>query len=303
MGVPITAQEKNMQTFDEDLYLRASHEIENNNRQEGLWTKSLTLEKGDVDKAKYTYIQLRVEQLKGEMIESASPKQKPPKIKKSKPVDAKFTDPTGFCTNFTVACLWALALVTLVAIVSDWMQYSMLENINLISQGEADRNDTRVSYVDNFHILTIVISTLAVLFWRYKANRNCWYYGAQEMRFTPGWAVGWSFVPVMNLFKPYQVMQEIWKTSTVPNDWKNQKSSVFIKWWWFFCLVDVFIGRAFSRLAIKSALKEETVKQMQDVTVASIMSSITTFIACLLTLALVLKIQKKQKALVQQKLR
>ncbi len=290
-----------MSSNDEDIYLDVLNEFDNGKKKESLWAKALTLEKGDIEKAKYSYIQLRVEQLKQENHKIENQKPEISKIKKSKPINPKFTNPNGIGANLTVACLSILALVTIAAIVSDWLQYSTLENINWISQEEADRNDTRVSFVDNFHIVTMLLSGLAVLIWRYKANQNCWYYGAEQMRFTPGWAVGWSFVPVMNLFKPYQVMKEIWKISTDPDNWKNQKSSVLIKWWWFFCLVDVFFGRVFSRVAIKSALKNETVRQLQEVTVASIMSSIATFIACLFTIALVLKIRKLQLKLGQRR--
>jgi len=300
MGMPIIARQMTMQTVDEQLYLRVSNEFESNNRQEGLWVKALTLEKGDIDKAKYSYIQLRVDQLKEELTESVLPKQKSPKFKKSKPINLKFTDPNGISTKLTVACLSILAIVTTAAIVSDWLQFSMLENINWISQEEAEKNDARVSFVDNLHIVAMLLSGLAVLIWRYKVNRNCWYFGAEQMRFTPGWAVGWSFVPVMNFFRPYQVMQEIWKISTDLENWKNQKSSVLIKWWWFFCLVDVFFGRVFSRLAIKGAFKNETVRQLQEVTVASIMSSVTTLIACLFTIALILEVRKRQLKLTEQ---
>jgi len=290
-----------MSSNDEDIYLEVLKEFDNGEKKESLWAKALTLEKGDIEKAKYSYIQLRVEQLKQENLKISNQKQKISKIKKSKPVNLKFSDPNGMSTNLTVACLSILAIVTLAAIVSDWLQFSMLENIDWISQEEAEKNDARVSFVDNFHIVTMLLSGVAVLIWRYKANRNCWYYGAEEMRFTPGWAVGWSFVPVMNLFKPYQVMQEIWKISTDPENWKNQKSSLLIKWWWFFCLVDVFFGRVFSRIAIKSAFKDETVEQLKQVTSASIASSITTLIACIFTLSLVLEIRKRQLKLGQRR--
>lgn len=290
-----------MSSHDEDVYLDVLNEFDNGKKKESLWAKALTLEKGDIKKAKYSYIQLRVGQLKEEKVQYENQISEISKIKKSKPVNLKFTDPNGIGTNLTVACLSILALVTIAAIVSDWLQYSMLENINWISQEEADRNDARVSFVDNFHFVTMLLSGLAVLIWRYKANRNCWYYGAEQMRFTPEWAVGWSLVPVMNLFRPYQVMQEIWKISTDPETWKNQQSSVLIKWWWFFCLVDVFFGRVFSRLAIKGAFKEETVDQLKQVTSASIASSITTLIACIFTLSLVLEIRKRQLKLGQKR--
>tara|TARA_R110000850_G_scaffold107632_1_gene219387 strand:- start:158 stop:733 length:576 start_codon:yes stop_codon:yes gene_type:complete len=48
---------------DEALYLQATEEVESNARNSGLWAKSIALAEGDVNKAKYKYIKLRVAQL------------------------------------------------------------------------------------------------------------------------------------------------------------------------------------------------------------------------------------------------
>jgi len=49
---------------DETFYLKATQETEGEDRNEALWAKSMTLAEGDEKKAKYNYINLRVEQLK-----------------------------------------------------------------------------------------------------------------------------------------------------------------------------------------------------------------------------------------------
>ncbi len=51
---------------DEDLFLMANKELENGEKYEALWVKSLALVGGDKEKAKHQYILLRVEQLKNE---------------------------------------------------------------------------------------------------------------------------------------------------------------------------------------------------------------------------------------------
>lgn len=58
---------------NESLYLEANQEIESNNHNEALWTKSLTLSDGDTEKAKYAYIRMRVEQLEEASLESPLP--------------------------------------------------------------------------------------------------------------------------------------------------------------------------------------------------------------------------------------
>lgn len=48
---------------DEQYYLQAANEYESEERNEALWIKSITLCDGDDERAKYTYIKIRVEQL------------------------------------------------------------------------------------------------------------------------------------------------------------------------------------------------------------------------------------------------
>ena len=49
---------------DQDIYLKVEEEFNSDKRQEALWIKSLTLCEGDEQKAKYKYIELRVEEEK-----------------------------------------------------------------------------------------------------------------------------------------------------------------------------------------------------------------------------------------------
>ncbi|MCK5395841.1 MAG: hypothetical protein KAJ32_07600, partial [Gammaproteobacteria bacterium] len=48
---------------DEELYLKATNEVESGKNDAALWAKALTLAEGNQEKAKYQYIKLRVEQL------------------------------------------------------------------------------------------------------------------------------------------------------------------------------------------------------------------------------------------------
>ena len=65
---------------------------------------------------------------------------------------------------------------------------------------------------------------------------------------SPGWAVGWWFVPFANLVKPKQVMNEAWKASepgsTDPNGQAlhspHRKAPAILSWWWAAWLLSGF---------------------------------------------------------------
>ena len=81
------------------------------------------------------------------------------------------------------------------------------------------------------------ITAILVLKWTYRANYNARQLGAAEMEFTPLWAIGSYCIPVLWFWTPYLVMQEVWKASSNPAQWKNEPGSILLGWWWAFWII------------------------------------------------------------------
>src|SRR5687768_18560933 len=47
-----------------------------------------------------------------------------------------------------------------------------------------------------------VVSIITVALWIHRAHANLTEVGHDSLEFTPGWAVGWYFIPFANLVKP-----------------------------------------------------------------------------------------------------
>src|SRR5688572_5676802 len=47
--------------------------------------------------------------------------------------------------------------------------------------------------------LVLVVSIIVVGMWIYRAHANLSDAGVDGLEFTPGWAVGWYFIPIANL--------------------------------------------------------------------------------------------------------
>jgi hypothetical protein len=80
-----------------------------------------------------------------------------------------------------------------------------------------------------------LIAEISFLVWVYIACLNSGSL-ARNTTYTPGWSVASFLIPVMNLFRPYQVLQEIWKVSINPNFWPGFRESIFVGVWFFFRL-------------------------------------------------------------------
>jgi Domain of unknown function (DUF4328) len=84
----------------------------------------------------------------------------------------------------------------------------------------------------SLQLIIVIFLSITFLQWIYRINMNLHLLSFQEMRFSPGWSIGWYFIPVANLFKPYQTMKEIWDVS---HNHKNHDYSL-LHWWWFLFL-------------------------------------------------------------------
>src|SRR5438093_12382214 len=63
------------------------------------------------------------------------------------------------------------------------------------------------------YFLAFIPGAFGFLTWLQRAYRNLPALHATELRYTPGWAVGSWFIPLVNLFAPHQVVSELWKAS------------------------------------------------------------------------------------------
>lgn len=70
-----------------------------------------------------------------------------------------------------------------------------------------------IGLVGILHLLLFVAAVVFFLIWEHRAFKNLPALRAQNVEFTPGWAVGWWFIPFANLVKPYQAMSELWNES------------------------------------------------------------------------------------------
>lgn len=86
-----------------------------------------------------------------------------------------------------------------------------------------------------------VFCVTVVLFaiWIHRMQSNTFALGVLDLQHTPAWAVGWNFVPIANLWIPYQVMREIWCANRSPDGWQFDKPSRFLMVWWLLWLASV----------------------------------------------------------------
>lgn len=102
-------------------------------------------------------------------------------------------------------------------------------------------------------LLTLVLGAVSYGVFIVQAANNIRALGRVGMEYSPGWCIGWFFVPFANLVKPVRAFTEVWKASdpTVlgTTEWRHQgKGDARIGVWWGAWIISNLIGGAAGKI-------------------------------------------------------
>ncbi len=164
-----------------------------------------------------------------------------------------------------------------------------------IDMAEASANDARHGAIGVAQTAAYVLCAIAWLRWFHRAYGNLTLLGSGRTDHTPGSAVGWWFVPLMNLFRPYQITKELWVRSRAGNDlFELGRDPVpgLLHGWWASWLAMNFLGQALLRLTREA----EELAALERMTVLGMTADAVTVVAALAALAIVRRIDADQRA-------
>ena len=92
-------------------------------------------------------------------------------------------------------------------------------------------SEHRVAVIAVIEIVLYLPTGIVFLYWLHRSYRNLRELHVGELRFTPGWAVGYWFVPVLNLWRPKQVLDDLWRGTCEPIAPGTSKSALIALWW------------------------------------------------------------------------
>lgn len=87
-----------------------------------------------------------------------------------------------------------------------------------------------------------ICAVIAVAMWIHRGHRNLHEAGIPDLKFSPGWAVGWYFVPIAFLFMPFQAMRELWTVSHNRSDSFSASAPGNLGMWWAFWIIGNILG-------------------------------------------------------------
>jgi hypothetical protein len=88
--------------------------------------------------------------------------------------------------------------------------------------------------------IAFVLTAVFYCMWIYRASSVARRLSPDLIRYAPGWAVGWYFIPFANLVMPFLVMREIWQVARQP----EPASDMPVALWWGLYVVSGLISSA-----------------------------------------------------------
>ena len=163
-------------------------------------------------------------------------------------------DPAGL-TRVLVALLYIDVAVTALNAAGDAVYLANLgrydpataSSYGVALPGENAAVDLTLASIDVAQVVTFLVCGFFCLKWIYRASRNA-HALAEGLRTSPGWSVGWFFVPIANLWKPFQGLREAWQVSADPKAWQAQPTPELFRWWWGLWRASGILGNVAARV-------------------------------------------------------
>jgi hypothetical protein len=120
-----------------------------------------------------------------------------------------------------------LTRVTIIALCAYMALKALMTVLDLVTPGDA----VLLPLSAIGYLVALVACFISVGMWIYRTNANAHSFSS-DMTITPGWSVGWFFIPFANLVMPYRGVQETWRESHERAGRFEEVESSLLGWWW-----------------------------------------------------------------------
>lgn len=189
-----------------------------------------------------------------------------------------------------IMLIWIVLAFEIISLLSGYLQYDLLQQFIAgaeISEETATANDLREQVISIFYLIAYIISVITFIQWFRRAYFNL-HLKVKHLSHPEGWAAGSWFVPFTNLYRPYQIMKELYQET---KDLLTKKGIAFnqnfstgaLGWWWALWLFNGFVGQ----ILFRYSLNAESIEEISTSSVLSIFSNIIGIPLALITVKII----------------
>jgi Domain of unknown function (DUF4328) len=181
---------------------------------------------------------------------------------------------------------WAIIALVVVAVLdadgigSNYLEYDLYDRIlsgGSFTQHQLDDPDLRQGAVALLQFIALIGAAVFLLRWFHRSYKNLRAVGG-EQRYGQGWSIRAWFIPILNLFRPKQIANDIWQGSD-----PTHPTMTLLNWWWAAFFVSEFAENVAGRLAFHG----NTASDIRSADMASLVGESFDLIAAILAILVV----------------
>ena len=200
-----------------------------------------------------------------------------------------------------IIIFWVLTGLTLIGIISGYFELQLLKNAQIgiyASESEANASDLRQGIIGIAQTGIYIASIVLFLNWFRRAYGNLHRFGINYLKHKESMAVWAWFIPIIFLFRPVQIMNEIWNETQekIKKFDSIYNGGLIIGLWWTLFIISNFIGR----YVMKTAFKDETIEQLIEGSQAMLISDVLQIPEALLVILIVFQLSKMETKLAKE---
>ena len=198
-------------------------------------------------------------------------------------------------------CLYGLMILCVIKILSNFMQINLMNDYfikDLYSEDVfgvlADKNDSRVAIISGLYAILYFLSFFLIGRWFFLSSKINHLMGVKGLNISPGWSVGWYFIPFANLVMPYRSLKETFKASFNSEEWQNNRVPYDFPIWWATHLIGNVVSNVSLRMYL--ALDETfTYEQLNQISYIDIVADVLLIVNAIFLLRIINIIYHNQK--------
>lgn len=212
--------------------------------------------------------------------------------------------PNGERAKNAITLVWIVLALEVVSIISGYFQYDLLQTVangGEISMETATANETRGQIIGIVYSIVFSISAVTFIKWFRRAYYNL-HLRVNHLAQTEGWAAGSWFVPIINLYRPYQIMKELYqetKELLIQKGFSinDNFTTGSLGWWWTLWIINNVIGQ----FVFRYSMRAESVDELTISTVASLIGNVVGIPLAIITVKVIKDYSNVESMLIEIK--
>lgn len=181
--------------------------------------------------------------------------------------------PNGQRAKILLSFIWIVLILKVTSLISSGLQYSLLKTVlygGVITNEAATANDLREQIIGILSLMAYISSAIVFIMWFRRAYFNL-HQKVKSLSYTEGWAAGSWFVPILNLYRPYEIMKELYeetKKCIIDEDESSYMdlTTNLLGIWWTLWIINGILGNIIFRLSRHA----DTIPELMTVTILSL---------------------------------